>query len=145
METILSSMEEILQEKLVQPLILQKMVEKLISYFPVYLRNNEIDYAINAKILYICELMYGYPEIFVHNEYLKIIIKIYLRIYLSMSNVEIFQNQTQKTLSVLISKMIGQMNECNIANKSCVCPVNEVAIDRNTEIDKKKIFCINCN
>ena len=138
METILNSMEEILKKNLVEPIILQKMSERLIAYIPVYLRNNEIDYKVNAKILYICELIYGYPGVFIHNEYLKTIIKIYLRIYLSMSNVEIFQNQTQKNLSSLISKMIDQMNECNIANKSCICSMNEESIDQNTEIDKKK-------
>ena len=94
METILNYMEEILKKNLVEPIILQKMAEKLISYIPVYLRNNEIDYKVNAKILYICELIYGCPGIFIHNEHLKTIIKIYLRIYLSMSNVEMFQNQT---------------------------------------------------
>jgi len=138
METILSSMEEILINNLIEPAILQKMVEKLISYIPIYLRNNEIDYKVNTKILYICELIYRNPQIFVHNENLKTIIKIYLRIYLSMSNVEIFQSQAQKTLSVLISTMIEQMNVCNITNKNCICSLNEINIDQNTEIDKKK-------
>ena len=138
METILSSMEEILKNNLIEPAILQKMVEKLVSYIPIYLRNNEIDYKVNTKILYICELIYRNPQIFVHNENLKTIIKIYLRIYLSMSNVEIFQSQAQKTLSVLISTMIEQMNVCNITNKNCICSLNEINIDQNTEIDKKK-------
>ena len=138
MEKILESMEEIIQKNLVEPIILQKMAEKLISYIPVYLRNNEIDYKVNVKILYICELIYGYPGIFIHNENLKEIIKIYLRIYLSMFNVEMFQNQAQKTLSSLISKMINQMNECNITNKACICSLNEINIDQNAEIDKKK-------
>jgi len=138
MEIILSSMEEILKKELIEPIILQKMVEKLISYIPVYLRNNEIDYKINTKILNICDLIYGYPGIFVHNENLKTIVKIYLRIYLSMSNIEIYQNITQKTLSVIISKMIKQMSECNIANKTSVITFNEFNIDQNTEIDKKK-------
>ena len=138
METILTSMEEILKKNLVDTGILQNMVERLITYIPVYLRNNEIDYKVNAKILYILELMYAYPGIFVHNENLKTIIKIYLRIYLSMSNVEMFQSHTQKTLSVLISRMIEQMKECNITNKSCLSNVNEINIDQNTEIDKKK-------
>ena len=138
MEKILESMDEIIKKNLVEPIILQKMAEKLISYIPVYLRNNEIDYKVNAKILYICELIYGCPLIFIHNENIKTIIKIYLRIYLSMSNVEMFQSQTQKTLSSLISKMIDQMNECNITNKACICSLNEINIDQNTEIDKKK-------
>jgi len=138
MEIILSSMEEILNKNLIESYILQKMVEKLISYFPVYLRNNEIDYKVNSKILHMCELIYGYPGIFVHNENLKSIIKIYLRIYLSMSNVEIFQNQAQKTLSVIISKMIGQMKECNISNKNSICNFNETNFEQNAELDKKK-------
>ena len=138
METILTYMEDILKKNLVDTGILQNMVERLIAYIPVYLRNNEIDYKVNAKILYILELIYAYPGIFVHNENLKTIIKIYLRIYLSMSNVEMFQSHTQKTLSVLISRMIEQMKECNITNKSCLSNVNEINIDQNTEIDKKK-------
>ena len=138
MEIILTSMDEILQKELIEPIILQKMVERLISYIPVYLRNNEIDYKINTKILNICDLIYGYPGIFVHNENLKTIVKIYLRIYLSMSNIEMFQNITQKTLSVIISKMIKQMSECNIANKTSIISFNELNIDQNTEIDKKK-------
>ena len=138
MDIILSSMEEILKKELIEPIILQKMAEKLISYIPVYLRNNEIDYKINTKILNICDLIYGYPGIFVHNENLKTIIKIYLRIYLSMSNIEMFQNITHKTLSIIISKMIRQMTECNIANKTSILTFNELNIDQNTEIDKKK-------
>ena len=138
MEVILKSMEEILNKNLIDTGILQKMVEKFISYIPVYLRNNEIDYKVYAKILHICELIYSYPGIFVHNENLKTIIKIYLRIYLSMANVEMFQSQTQKTLSVLISRMIEQMKECNITNKSCICSIGEESIDANTEIDTKK-------
>ena len=51
METILNSMEEILKKNLVEPIILQKMSERLIAYIPVYLRNNEIDYKVNAKNL----------------------------------------------------------------------------------------------
>ena len=137
-ETILNNMEEILKKNLVDTIILQKMAENLIAYIPIYLRNNEIDYKVNAKILHICELIYGYRGIFIHNEHLKTIIKIYLRIYLSMSNVEMFQNQAQRTLSSLISKMIDQMNECNITNKACICSLNEINIEQNTEIDKKK-------
>ena len=138
MEKILSSMEEILKKNLIDTNILQKMVNKLIPSIPLYLRNNEIDYKVNAKILYMLEMIYGYPGLFVHNENLKTIIKIYLRIYLSMSNVEMFQSQTQKTLSGLITTMITQMKECNITNKTCLGVINDINMDQNAEMDKKK-------
>ena len=139
MDVILSSMEQILFNKLLSPAILQQMVNKLIIYIPSYLRNNEIDYKINTKILHICEVIYGYKGLFVHNENLKTIIKIYLRIYLSMYNIELFQSQAQKTLSVIISKMISEMKECNISNKTYI-GYDEINMEQNIEIDKKKKF-----
>ena len=117
MEVILSSMEEILKYNLVDPNILQKMVEKLISYIHKYFQFNEIDFKVDSKILKICELIYLNQNIFIHNENLKSIIKIYLRIFLSSHNTEIFQNQTQRTLFVLIHKMIDKITKCNIINK----------------------------
>ena len=83
MEVILSSMEEILKYNLVEPNILQKMVEKLIAYIHKYFQFNEIDFKVDSKILKICELIYLNQNIFIHNENLKSIIKIYLRIFLS--------------------------------------------------------------
>ena len=117
MEVILSSMEEILKYNLVNPNILQKMVEKLITYIHKYFQFNEIDFKVDSKILKICELIYLNQNIFIHNENLKSIIKIYLRIFLSSHNTEIFQNQTQRTLFVLIHKMIDKITQCNIINK----------------------------
>ena len=93
MDQILSSMEQILFNHLLGKKILQKMVNKLIVYIPNYLRNNEIDYKINNSILHICEVIYGYPGLFIHNENLKTIIKIFLRIYLSMYNIDMTQSQ----------------------------------------------------
>ena len=139
MDIILSSMEQILFNKLLPLEILQKMVNKLIIYIPSYLRNNEIDYKINTKILHICEVIYGYKGLFVHNENLKTIIKIYLRIYLSMYNIELFQSQAQKTLSVIITKMISEMKECNITNKTYI-GYDEINMEQNIEVDKKKKY-----
>ena len=118
MEVILSSMEEILKNNLVDPGILQKMVEKLISYIHKYFQFNEIDFKVDSKILKICELIYLNQNIFIHNENLKLIIKIYLRIFLSSHNTEAFQNQTQRTLFVLIHKMIDKITQCHIVDKN---------------------------
>ena len=117
MEVILSSIEEILKNNLVHPYILQKMIEKLIQYIHKYFQFNEIDLKVDSKILKICELIYSNPNIFIHNENLKSIIKIYLRIFLSSQNTEVFQNQTQRTLFVLIHKIIEKITKCNIVNK----------------------------
>ena len=117
MEVILSSMEEILKYNLVDPNILQKMVEKLIAYIHKYFQFNDVDFKVDTKILKICELIYSNQNIFIHNENLKSIIKIYLRIFLSSHNKEIFQNQTQRILFVLIHKMIDKITKCNIVNK----------------------------
>ena len=117
MEVILSSIEEILKFNLVHPYILQKMIEKLIQYIHKYFQFNEIDLKVDSKILKICELIYSNPNIFIHNENLKSIIKIYLRIFLSSQNTEVFQNQTQRTLFVLIHKIIEKITKCNIVNK----------------------------
>ena len=143
MDQILSSMEQILFNHLLGKKILQKMVNKLIVYIPNYLRNNEIDYKINNSILHICEVIYGYPGLFIHNENLKTIIKIFLRIYLSMYNIDMTQSQSQKTLSVIIQKMISQMKECNISNKTWTGYndyINKESNKQNNEIDKKKKF-----
>ena len=143
MEQILSSMEQILFNDLLNKNILQKMVNKLIIYIPSFLRNNEIDYKINNKILHICEVIYGYPNLFVHNENLKIIIKIFLRIYLSMYNIDMFQSASQKSLSVIIQKMVSQMKECNISNKiwnGYNEDFNSEINKQNNEIDKKKKY-----
>ena len=143
MEQILSSMEQILFNDLLNKSILQKMVNKLIIYIPSFLRNNEIDYKINNKILHICEVIYGYPNLFVHNENLKIIIKIFLRIYLSMYNIDMFQSASQKSLSVIIQKMVSQIKECNISNKiwnGYNEDSNSEINKQNNEIDKKKKY-----
>ena len=143
MEQILSSMEQILFNNLLNKKILQKMVNKLIVYIPSFLRNNEIDYKINNKILHICEVIYGYPGLFVHNENLKTIIKIFLRIYLSMYNIDMFQSQSQKSLSVIIQKMTSQLKECNISNKIWTGYNEEISSEsskQNIEIDKKKKY-----
>ena len=71
MEVILSSMEEILRYNLVDPNILQKMVEKLITYIHKYFQFNEIDFKVDSKILKICELIYLNQNIFIHNDNLK--------------------------------------------------------------------------
>ena len=143
MEQILSSMEQILFNNLLNKKILQKMVNKLIVYIPSFLRNNEIDYKINNKILHICEVIYGYPGLFVHNENLKTIIKKFLRIYLSMYNIDMFQSQSQKSLSVIIQKMTSSLKECNISNKIWTGYNEEISsesIKKNIEIDKKKKY-----
>ena len=143
MEQILSSMEQILFNDLLNKKILQKMVNKLIVYIPSFLRNNEIDYKINNKILHICEVIYGYPGLFVHNENLKTIIKIFLRIYLSMYNIDMFQSASQKSLSVIIQKMISPIKECNISNKTWTGYNEDFNIEtnkQNIEIDKKKKY-----
>ena len=144
MEQILASMEQILFNNLLPKKILQKMANKLIIYIPSFLRNNEIDYKINTKILHICEVIYGYPGLFIHNENLKIIIKIYLRIYLSMYNIDMYnvQTQSQKSLSTIIQKMVSQMKECSISNKTYLgYDENNNEINKtNNEIDKKKKF-----
>ena len=117
MEVILSSMEEILKYNLVDPNTLQKMVLKLIAYIHKYFTFNEIDFKVDSKILKICELIYLNQNIFIHNENLRSIIKIYLRIFLSSHNTELFQSQTQRILFVLIHKMIDKITKCNIINK----------------------------
>ena len=116
-EIILSTMEEILKYDLVPPQILQKMVEKLILYIHKYFQYNEIDFKVDSKILEICELMYSNQNIFIHNENLKLIIKIYLRIFLSSHNTENLQDQTKTRLFILIDKMINRLTLCNIVDK----------------------------
>ena len=118
MEVILSSMEEILKNNLVAADILQKMVEKLITHIHNYFKFNDMDFKVDSKILKICEMIYLNQNIFIHNENLKSIIKIYLRIFLSSHNTEAFQTQTQKTLFVLTHKMIDQLTVCNIVDKN---------------------------
>ena len=99
------------------------MVEKLIQYIHKYFQDNEIDFKVDSKILKICELIYLNQTIFIHNENLKLIIKIYLRIFLSSHNTETFQNQTQRTLFFLIHKIIDRINKCNIVNKVYEIPI----------------------
>ena len=139
MEVILSSMEEILKNNLVDPRILQKMVEKLISNMHKYFQFNEIDFKVDAKILKICELIYSNQNIFIHNENLKLIIKIYLRIFLSSNNSEAFYTQTQRTLFVLIHKMIDKITQCNIVDKNCGdLSLLNTNINHKEENEKKK-------
>lgn len=147
MEVILSSIEEILKNNLVHPYILQKMIEKLIQYIHKYFQFNEIDLKVDSKILKICELIYSNPNIFIHNENLKSIIKIYLRIFLSSQNTEVFQNQTQRTLFVLIHKIIEKITKCNIVNKDYgeISLINYNAPTQKDDPEQKKKCYINCN
>ena len=131
-EIILSIMEEILKYDLVPPHLLQKMVEKLIVYIHKYFQFNEIDFKVDSKILEICELIYSNQNIFIHNENLKFIIKIYLRIFLSSHNTENLQAQTKTRLFILIDKMVKRLVLCNIIDKS----VDEVDSIHNIQIHK---------
>ena len=137
MEVILSSMEEILKNNLVDSNILQKMVEKLIAYIHKYFQYNEIDFKVDSKILKICELIYLNQNIFIHNENLKSIIKIYLRIFLSSHNTESFQTQTQRTLFVLIHKMIDKITQCNIVNKD-LGDLNLFIVNNKEDTEQRK-------
>ena len=138
MEVILSSMEEILKYNLVSPNILQKMVQKLIAYIHKYFQFSEIDFQVDSKIIKICELIYSNDNVFIHNENLKSIIKIYLRIFLSSHNAELFQSQTQKVLFGLIHKMIDKISLCNIINKSN--GLNIINLNIKDESAKKEIY-----
>ena len=93
------------------------MMEQLILYIHKYFQYNEIDFKVDSKILEICELMYSNQNIFIHNENLKLIIKIYLRIFLSSHNTENLQDQTKTRLFILIDKMISKLTLCNIIDK----------------------------
>ena len=147
MEVILLSMEEILKYNLVESNILQKMVEKLIQYIHKYFQDNEIDFKVDSKILKICELIYLNQTIFIHNENLKLIIKIYLRIFLSSHNTEPFQNQTQRTLFFLIHKIIDRINKCNIVNKVYEIPIvfNTPHNKEDNEFKKEMLYKLQLN
>ena len=136
-EIILSTMEEILKYDLVPPHILQKMVEKLILYIHKYFQYNEIDFKVDSKILEICELMYSNQNIFIHNENLKLIIKIYLRIFLSSHNTENLQDQTKTRLFILIDKMIKKLTLCNIIDKD-VDDLNSIHLMQTHKGDLEK-------
>ena len=140
MEVILTSMEEILKNNLVSPNILQIMAIKLIGYIHKYFQFSEIDFQVDSKILKICELMYSNNNIFIHNENLKSIIKIYLRIYLSSHNTDLFQNQTQKILFNLIHKMIDKLSENNIINKSNGYKFNQINSNLKDDSLKKEKY-----
>ena len=131
-EIILSIMEEILKYDLVPPHLMQKMVEKLIVYIHKYFQFNEIDFKVDSKILEICELIYSNQNIFIHNENLKYIIKIYLRIFLSSHNTENLQAQTKTRLFILIDKMVKRLTLCNIIDKN----VDEINSIQNIQIHK---------
>ena len=131
-EIILSIMEEILKYDLVPPNLMQRMVEKLIVYIHKYFQYNEIDFKVDSKILEICELIYSNQNIFIHNENLKYIIKIYLRIFLSSHNTENLQSQTKTRLFILIDKMVKRLTLCNIMDKN----VDEIDSIQNIQIHK---------
>ena len=131
-EIILSIMEEILKYDLVPPHLMQRMVEKLIVYIHKYFQYNEIDFKVDSKILEICELIYSNQNIFIHNENLKYIIKIYLRIFLSSHNTENLQSQTKTRLFILIDKMVKRLTLCNIIDKN----VDEIDSIQNIQIHK---------
>ena len=131
-EIILSIMEEILKYDLVPPHLMQRMVEKLIVYIHKYFQYNEIDFKVDSKILEICELIYSSQNIFIHNENLKYIIKIYLRIFLSSHNTENLQSQTKTRLFILIDKMVKRLTLCNIMDKN----VDEIDSIQNIQIHK---------
>ena len=131
-EIILSIMEEILKYDLVPPHLMQRMVEKLIVYIHKYFQYNEIDFKVDSKILEICELIYSNQNIFIHNENLKYIIKIYLRIFLSSHNTENLQSQTKTRLFILIDKMVKRLTLCNIMDKN----VDEIDSIQNIQIHK---------
>ena len=60
-----------------------------------------------------------------------------------MYNIDMFQSQSQKSLSVIIQKMTSQLKECNISNKIWTGYNEEISSEsskQNIEIDKKKKY-----
>ena len=62
-----------------------------------------------------------------------------MRIFLSSHNTESFQNQTQRTLFVLIHKMIDKLDQCNIVNKD-FADLNILTGNKEDSEQRKEMF-----
>ena len=123
-EIIIKLFEEVLKNNLIDDIILQKIIPKLLNKINNYLENKEINYKLYQKILAINEMIYNNKNIFIHNNNLKTILEICIKI--SNKDKENNNNKpiTYQTLISIIKKIFGNLslnsnrNNSNINNIS---------------------------
>ena len=111
MEKIIDTLEIIMQNDLIDHSILQEMSQRILSYIHKFFQNNEMECNISIKILNLCRKIYTNPFTFIHNENFKIIIKIYLRVYLALKNNSNFHENSKKGLISIIEHILKNLEE----------------------------------
>ena len=139
MEKIIDTLEIIMQNDLIDHSILQEMSQRILSYIHKFFQNNEMECNISIKILNICRKIYTNPFTFIHNENFKIIIKIYLRVYLALKNNSNFHENSKKGLISIIEHILKNLEESNENEKKHLFDSNNnININFTFENDKKK-------
>ena len=144
MEKDIDTLETIMQNDLIEHSILQEMSEKILLYIHKFFQNNEMELNISLKILNLCKKIYTNQYTFIHNEHLKMIIKIYLRIYLALKNNSNFHENSKKALLLIIDHILRNLEESNESSenknfeKHLFDSSNNINISFDIENDKKK-------
>ena len=139
MEKIIDTLEIIMQNDLIDHSILQEMSQRILSYIHKFFQNNEMECNISIKILNLCRKIYTNPFTFIHNENFKIIIKIYLRVYLALKNNSNFHENSKKGLISIIEHILKNLEESNENEKKHLFDSNNnININFTFENDKKK-------
>ena len=139
MEVILLNFEEIIKSKLLPTYILQEMSHILLRYIQQYFKENEIDFNVYNRILNCCVLIYTNNDLFIHNEDLKLILKICLRIYLTTRNKEKVQGIAQKAVHLILEKMLSKIRTGKgDKNQYSSAFYEEKSINPNTPTEEKK-------
>ena len=88
--------------------ILQEMSENFLKILSIYFQNNPEDHSIEIKILNTIKIMYFNKKIFLHNQNLKYVIKLHLKIYLMM--------KLNRSHQIYIPKNIGNFFDFILKN-----------------------------
>ena len=108
MDKLTDALNVIYQNDLIPEKILQEMSDRFLKNVLKYFQSNPEDHSIEIKILNTIKQMYFNKKIFLHNQNLKYVIKLHLKIYLMM--------KLNRSHQIYVPKIMGSFIEFIIKN-----------------------------
>ena len=117
-EIIIKLFEEAFKNNLIDDIVIQKIIPKILNKINNNLENKEFNYKLFQKILSINEMIYNHKNLFIHNNNLKTILEICIKI----SNKDKENNNNKpiayQTLISIIKKIFGNISLNNNRSNS---------------------------
>ena len=117
LEIIIKAYEEIIKDNLINDIILQKITPVLLHNINVYLSQNDINNKLALKILSICEMVYNYENIFIHNNY-KTLLEICIKISVNEKENNHNKSIVNKTFVFFVNKIFKKITIDNEHEKN---------------------------